>query len=541
MSEKKPSSIAKATGSVAILTLVSRILGLGREALLANVFGAGMYSDAFFVAFRIPNLLRRFVAEGSLSTAFVPIFSEELHTSKEKAKASFAAVLSFSLLVTGIFTVLGLIYSDEITLFFAPGFGDSPEKLSVAADMLQIMFPYIIFVSLLAVASGVLNTLGYFAIPAGSQAILNVVMIFFLLFLNDLTDPPIKGQAWSVTIGGLLAFLPLLIPLHQSGFLVGLGNPFRNPSVRKVLTLMIPSVLSSSLYQVMIFVNTFLASTLEEGSVSWLYYADRLFQFPLGVFSLALATAMLPALSRSAASGDNNKMQAQLSDALIWVSLITIPATAGLIMLAEPVIRLIYERGAFDSYQTAQTTSALVCFSIGLWPISLQSIVVRAFFAKKDTLTPTIVTSITLSTNVLLAIALMGTPVGNYASKWGQLYYRICDAITIYPLAHSGLALAGSISTAAATIALSLLLPRVSVYLPWKNLSFTVGKMLIPTLLMGLFIETVKRFVNNDLLLLLVTVPLGALIFLYSCKVVKIREAEQVEAALRAKLSRFGL
>ncbi|MCB0345512.1 MAG: murein biosynthesis integral membrane protein MurJ, partial [Bdellovibrionales bacterium] len=327
------SKVARATGVVSLMTLLSRILGLIRDMAIAGFFGAGRTTDAFFVAFKVPNLLRRLVAEGSLSTAFVPIFVEEREKSHEASREAVGAVTSFTICLTGFLTILGMIFAEEITLLFAPGFATEPEQVVLSSELLRLMFPYIVLVSALALAASILNSLGKFALPALAPALLNVVMIFAVFAVAPYLDEPVFALAWAVLGGGILALLPQLMLLKKLGLELHFRNPLKSDAVRRLLKLMLPSILSASFYQFMVFINTLLASMLVEKSVSWLFYADRLFQFPLGVFSLAVATAVLPELSRHAARKNYTALNYQLTVALRWMTVVTIPATVGLMVL----------------------------------------------------------------------------------------------------------------------------------------------------------------------------------------------------------------
>ena len=530
-------SILKAGMSVSIATLASRILGLGRDIVIASIFGAGMATDAFFVAFKIPNLLRRLVAEGALSSVFVPLFTEELHKGEAQAKRALAQVSGFCLLLTTSLCLLGIFFAPELTQLFAPGFGEGSQRAILAESLLRLMFPFIVLVSLLALASGALNALGIFGLPAFAPAILNFVMISMTLGCLGLFEEPIFALASSVLLGGALSLLPQLYLLRKHGFPLRFESPFRKPLVRRLIRLMFPAFLSASVYQIMVFINTLLASLLEEGSVSWLYFADRLFQFPLGVFSIALATAILPALSQASASGNLEQMKKQLTTALRLVSFVTVPAATGLIILSEPIVRVIYEHGTFQTSSTIKTAQALSAYSLGLWSISSQTIIIRAFLAQKNTLLPAIASVVAIALNIIVALALMGEPIGETNSYLAELLSSIATSINFIPLGHVGLALAGSITS---FISLSLLLcclQRVQLSLDWEQWLTSFWKAALASALMGLALYPLQNyFILPRLLVVLIGVPLGIIVYSLALACLRVKEYQSVKDAILAKL-----
>ncbi|MBF0528742.1 MAG: murein biosynthesis integral membrane protein MurJ [Deltaproteobacteria bacterium] len=401
-------TIAKAAGIVGSATLLSRILGLIRDQVTAYYFGAGMAADAFFVAFRIPNLLRRLLAEGALTVSFIPVFTEYL-TTRSRAEAFrlvHAALAVFSIILV-IVTVLGILFSPWIIWAFAPGFTDQPDKYALTVLLTRIMFPYIFLVALVALAMGILNSLGKFAAPALSPVFLNIGMIGAIFFLSPYFDPPIIGLAIGVIIGGILQVLLQIPFMAKEAGLLGFKLDLHHPALHRVAWLMAPATLGAAAYQFSVFVNTLLASFLPEGSVSYLYYADRIMQFPLGVFAVAVATAVLPAMSRQAAEKDLAGLRDTLSYSLRLVSFITIPATVGMIILAEPGLQLLFQRGRFDLASTQATTGALIAYALGLWSLSAVQIIVRAFYALQDTRTPATMATISLIGSLALAVILM--------------------------------------------------------------------------------------------------------------------------------------
>ena len=530
--------VARASGVVSGMTLVSRVLGMIRDITISTFFGAGTATDAFFVAFKVPNLLRRLVAEGSLATAFVPVFMEEKARSEDASKQAFAAVTSFTLLLTLILSALGIIYSDEITHFFAPGFGTGTDKTQLASSLMQLMFPYIILVSTLALASGVLNSLGHFAMPAFAPALLNIAMISGVFIFASQCDEPIYALAYSVLAGGVLALLPQIVLLWRLGYRFRLASPFGSPPVKKLCRLMLPTVFSASLYQVMVFINTLLASLLVERSVSWLFFADRVFQFPLGVFSIAVATAVLPTLSKHAADKNLKQVGTQLQNALAWITFITVPATVGLVILAEPIISVLFEHGRFTHEDTHQTASALVAYSIGLWSVSCQSIIVRAYLAQKNALFPSLVTCGSIALNILLAFLLMGAPQSSSNGFFAEFITSVQAPFQVFHLGHVGLALAGSCSSFFSVIVLTASLSRVQLSVDLKRLASVLGKTFLASVVMGALLLLLQSAKLDMLTELVLGVLSGILVFGISALALRMNEASQVKIFILERLNR---
>jgi putative peptidoglycan lipid II flippase len=405
--------MTKAAGVVGSATLLSRMFGFIRDVVIAWFFGAGLVSDAFFVAFRIPNLLRRLFAEGSLSAAFIPVFTEYL-TKRGKDEAfrmarSAIRLLSVFLVATAI---TGILLSPVIIRLIAPGFVASPEKYSLTVLLTRIMFPYIFFIGLVALCMGILNVLGHFAAPALAPVFLNISIIGSVFLIAPHMADPVTGIAIGVLIGGFLQ-LALQVPfLIKKGFYFWQKTNMYHPGLKKVGLLMVPIIFGSAVYQINILVGTLLASLLAQGSVSYLYYADRLVQFPLGIFAIAMATAVLPTLSRQAAGKDLQAVRDTFSYAMKMVFFITIPSMVGLIVLREPIVALLFKRGEFDLETTRLTAYALLYYSIGLWAFSAVRIVVATFYALQDTKTPVRMAIVSVCANVILGVILMG-PMGH--------------------------------------------------------------------------------------------------------------------------------
>ena len=417
-------NISRAAGIVGFFTFMSRILGLIRDMVIAKYFGSGMATDAFFVALRIPNLLRRLFAEGSLTIAFIPVFTEYLTTRTKKDAFELARiVLTLLALILVIVTLLGILFSPWIVRFQAFGFGSSGVKYDLTVLLTRITFPYIFFISLVAFFMGVLNSLRHFAAPAAAPILLNVCIIGAAYLISPHYSEPIIGLAVGVLIGGILqAGLQIPWVLKKGLTLFPLWNP-GHPAVKKIGLLMLPAIFGSAVYQLNSYIGTLLASFLAEGSVSWLYYADRLVQFPLGVFAIAISTAALPSLSTQAAKKDLKHFEETLNHTMRLVIFITLPSAVGLIILGRPIIQVLFERGAFDTFSTLMTNRALVFYALGLCAFSGIRVMVSAFYALQDTRTPVKVAVVALVANVILSLVLMG------------------------PLKHGGLALALSLAS----------------------------------------------------------------------------------------------
>ncbi len=421
MSEKQ--KIVRAAGILGSATMLSRIMGMIRDMVVARLFGAGLASDAFIAAFQIPNMLRRFFAEGALTAAFVPTFSATL-THKGETEARELANICFTLLtiVMAFITLVGIVFSPQIVSLMYPGFIEEPGKLELAVLLNRLMFPYIFFICLVALCMGILNTLRHFFTPAISTVFLNISMILSALFLRSFFDAPITALAIGVLIGGCVQLVMQLPVLWRKGFPVRPNFDFGNPDVRRITLLMLPSLFGVGVYYLNIVVSAILASKLPQGSVSYLYYAARLFEFPQGIFTVSVAQAVLPSMSRQAAAGDMSGMKESLSFGMRLTLFITIPAMAGLMACSTPIFSLIFMGGAFDYAKVVNSAQALIYYSLGLSFVAMTRILAPAFYALKDTKTPVITAFITFLLNLCLSLVLMG------------------------PLKHGGLALASTLS-----------------------------------------------------------------------------------------------
>ncbi len=382
-------NLLRALVTVSGMTLVSRVFGFVRDAVIARVFGAGLYTDAFFVAFRLPNLLRRVFAEGAFSQAFVPILAE-YKTRRGEAEAHDLVDHVTSLLALALFvvTALGIVCAPLIIYVSAPGFAAVPAKFDLTVELLRVTFPYILFISLTSLAGGILNTYGRFAIPAFTPTLLNLSFIAFALWVAPYFDPPVLALAWAVVVGGVLQLAFQVPYLVRLGLLPRLRLNLRDRGVWRILRLMGPAIFGVSIGQISLLINTIFASFLVTGSVSWLYYADRLMEFPTGVLGVALGTILLPSLSKSFAEKTTDEYSRLLDWGLRLTLLLALPSALALAILAVPLISTLFHHGAFDRHDVAMTGQALVAYSVGLVGLILVKVLAPGFYARQNIRTP---------------------------------------------------------------------------------------------------------------------------------------------------------
>lgn len=401
-------SVASAAGLIGVATLSSRILGFARDMVLARLFGATPAADAFFVAYRIPNLLRELFAEGSMSSAFIPVFTEyhQLRAKRDAWELASAVFTTLLTILTAV-TLLGLLASPAIVWLLAPGFHGDPERLAMTTLLTRIMFPYLLFISLAALAMGVLNSLRAFAAPAFSPVVFNVCIIAAAFLLAPLLAEPIFGVAVGVVLGGAAQFVMQLPGLRRRGYLFRWRFEPGHPGVRRIGRLLVPSLLGMSVTQVNITVSTILASFFA-GGPTYLFYGMRLIQFPLGIFGVALSTAILPTLSAQAARGSLDELRRTVGFGLRMILFIILPSMLGLILLRRPIVHLFFEHGTFTAADTAATATALLCYAVGLWSFAGVRIIVAAYYSLKDTTTPAVAAAVAVGANILLSLLLMG-------------------------------------------------------------------------------------------------------------------------------------
>ncbi|MDD3472770.1 MAG: murein biosynthesis integral membrane protein MurJ, partial [Syntrophaceae bacterium] len=404
--------------------------------------------------------------EGALTAAFIPTYVEVLQKRGVSEAAKLAQVaFTFSGILLCAVTLLGVTFTPYVVELIAPGFGSDPYKFSLTVELTRIMFPYIFFISLVALLSGALNSFGIFAPPAAAPLLLNMTMIgSVLVFSAHYKCPAYYSLSWAVILAGFFQLLLQLPFLPKLGIKLSLNFDFSNPALRKMGALFVPAAIGGAVYQVNVLVGTILASMLPAGGVSWLYYADRLVELPLGIFAIALGTAVLPSMSRLAGQGDNKALMRSLSFSLNLIAFLTIPASVGLIILREPIISILFQRGMFTYVDTQETAYALLFYTSGLWAYSGLKVVTQAFFSLKDTKTPLWVSIGSVLTNLLFGIALMG------------------------PLRHGGLAFATAISASFNLLILFVVLVRRIGFFPTHDFCVSLMKTILASCVMGLIL-----------------------------------------------------
>lgn len=440
----------KSTVTVSSMTLISRVLGLIRDVVFANLFKVGLGTDAFFVAFRIPNFLRRLFAEGAFSQAFIPVLSEyktqREHDEVQNLADHVAGTLGGILF---IITVVGVVAAPVLVMIFAPGFLNDVAKADLTAQMLRITFPYLLFISLVAFAGGILNSYGRFGVPAFTPVFLNLSLIGAAIWLSPRMEEPVVALAWGVFIAGIVQLLFQLPFLAQIKILPRPRWGWHHEGVRKILLLMMPAIFGSSVVQINLLFDTLIASFLATGSVTWLYYSDRLVEFPLGVFGIALATVILPSLSRQHTESSPEHFTRTLDWALRWVMLIGVPAMVGLFLLAGPLLATLFQHGEFGGDDVNMASLSLMAYALGLPAFILIKVLATGFYARQNTRTPVRVGIIAMLVNMVLNVVIVVPLV-----KTG------------YEGPHAGLALATSASAFLQALILYRILRRDDVYQP---------------------------------------------------------------------------
>jgi len=442
--------LLRSTLTVGGMTMLSRVFGLLRDITLATVFGASGGTDAFLVAFKIPNFMRRLFGEGAFSLAFVPVLSEyrEKHD-----KAALHDLINHVAGALGGFlltlSILGMIFAPAVVYLFAPGFSKNPEQMQLTADLLRITFPYIFFISLVALSGGILNSFHKFAIPAFTPVLLNVCLIGSVFFLVPYFDEPLMALAWGVAIAGLVQLLIQFPSLIKLGLMPIPKIKRGHEGVKKILRLMIPAIFGSSVAQINLLLDTIIASFLITGSVTWLYYSDRLLEFPLGVLGIAIATVILPTLSQQHSRASSEEFNQTLNWALRLVALITIPACIGLFILAAPILTSLFEYGEFSATDTYFSSLSLMAYMLGLPALIAIKILAPGFYARQDTKTPVRIGIIAMVCNMAMNIAIVVPMV-----------------MLDYEAPHVGLALATSLSAYINAILLYRTLRNSGVFQP---------------------------------------------------------------------------
>jgi putative peptidoglycan lipid II flippase len=535
--DSKPAgdNVVRSAGIVSLAVFSSRITGLVREIVLAALFGAGQIFDAFRIAFTIPNLTRDLFAEGALSSAFVPIFTEYLSTkSKEQAARLATLVASSIIVVVGAVCLLGAIFADVLVLLVASGFREDPEKFALTVTLTRIMFPFLLLVALAAQAMGILNACNRFAVPATASTMFNIVSLAAGLVLGKLLGPQlgieeIHGMAYGVVIGGAAQLLWQIPSLHRAGFRFRFAIDWSHPGVRRIFLLMGPAILGNAAVQINVTVNNNLASRLGDGPVSWLGYAFRFMQLPIGIFGFAIASATLPAISRNAATNDIPNFRGTLSRSLGLVFLLTVPSAIGLAVLGEPIIAAIYQLGEFTAADTRQTALALSCYAVGLAGYAAAKVLNPAFYALGDARTP-------------MAISLISVLI-----NFGVAY----SAVQFAGFGHAGLALSTSTVAIFSSVALFVIMRKRIGGIYGRNLWRSFSRVTVASVAMGAtvwvsshFIETIVGLTKAaQILNLAVSIPLGIAVLWFACRALGVAELEtaidSLAGPLRKRLS-FG-
>ena len=510
---------------------MSRVTGLMREIVMARLFGAGFVYDAFLLGFRIPNLTRDLFAEGALSSAFVPIFSQTLAQKGRKEAAVLSNLVATALiLIVGVFCVLGVIFSPALVELLAEGFHNVPGKFDLAVHMTRIMFPFLLLVALAAQAMGVLNACNRFAVPALASTFFNIGSVTFGLILGYGLAPwlhiqPITGMAIGVVLGGALQLAWQVPSLRSQGFNFRPSFDWSHPGLRKIITLMGPAILGNAAVQINVMVNTNFASQIPgNGPVSWLGYAFRFMQLPLGLFGVAIASATLPSISRSAGAGNFEEFRRTLSKSLGMVFLLTLPSAIGLIVLGNSMIGAIYQGGKFHAFDTQQTALALSCYAVGLAGYSALKVLNPAFYALHDARTPMIISLISIAVNYVTASLLLRKT----------------------SLGHAGLALTTSAVAIFGAVALFVILrPRIGgIY--GRDLGSSILKITTASAVMGIAVwissHAIQHWLGQGRLARLtdlgLSIPFGLLIFYGSCHILRVSELELAKRSLMGPLLR---
>ena len=502
-----------------------------REMVMARFFGAGFVYDAFLLGFRIPNLTRDLFAEGALSSAFVPVFTKTLATQGKKEAAVLSNLVATALiLVVGAICLLGVVFSPVLVHLLAEGFRNVPGKFELAVKMTRIMFPFLLLVALAAQAMGVLNACNRFAIPALASSFFNIGSISFGLLLGFVFAPqlgisPITGMAIGVVLGGALQFLWQIPSMRREGFRFQPMFDWSHPGLRQILRLMGPAIVGNAAVQVNVMVNTNFASQIPgNGPVSWLSYSFRFMQLPLGLFGVAIASATLPSISRSAGAGNIDEFRRTLSRSLGMVFLLTLPSSIGLIVLGKSMIGAIYQGGAFLANDTQQTAVALSCYAVGLVGYSALKVLNPAFYALDDARTPMLISLASIVINYVTAFALLkGTNLG-----------------------HAGLALSTSAVALFGAIALFAILRNRIARVEGRALASSVWRITAASVIMGSAVFVSSHFVQEFLgtrrlgrvVDLAVSIPLGLLVFYAASRLLKVAELDLATRALAGPLAR---
>jgi len=516
--------LLKSTLTVGAATLLSRIMGFVRDVVLAKMFGASGETDAFFLAFRIPNFMRRLFAEGSFSSAFVPVLSEYKATGDRRALRDLVDHVTGTLAgILLVLTAIGILAAPLILYVFAPGWvADDRPEFSLSASMLRVTFPYIMLISLTALAGGILNTFGRFMVPALTPILLNLSLIAAALLLAGHLEVPVTALAWGVLVAGFAQLLIQAPALMRLGLMPRPRWGWRHSGVRRIIKLMIPTLFGSSVAQVNLLIDSIIATFLVTGSVSWLYYSDRLLEFPLGVLGIALATVILPNLSQKHAQASTAEFSATLDWALRLAVIITVPAAVGLVILAAPILITLFQYDAFTPDDVRMSAYSLVAYSAGLPAFIAVKVLAPGYYARQDTRTPVKIALIAMASNMLLNLLFVGV-----------LLYQGFEG------PHAGLALASSVAAYLNAILLFRGLRKREVYAPekgWLRLWVAVG---VASVAMGalLFFMThdIESWIQASVPLRIKNLTLGicfgGIVYVFTCMVAGLKTHDLVRGS----------
>jgi len=532
----QPNSIVRSAGIVSIAVGMSRITGLVREMVFARLFGAGFANDAFQIAFRIPNLTRDLFAEGALSSAFVPVFTEYLTTRSRKDAAHLANLVATSLiLIVGTLCVLGAIFSPALVNIFASGFHGTPGKFELAVHMTRIMFPFLLMVALAAQAMGVLNACDQFGVPATASTFFNIGSLTFGLLLGYVAGPhigisPIEGMAFGVVLGGALQLFWQVPSLYKLGFQFRPVVDWSDPGLRRIFGLMLPAIIGNAAVQINVMINSNFATGLSDpvrgpnGPVSWLGFAFRFMQLPLGLFGVAIASATLPSISRSAASGNIQEFRGTLSRSLGMVFLLTVPSSVGLAVLGPSIVGAVYQGGHFNDYDTQQTALALACYAVGLAGYSAVKVLNPAFYALNDARTPMAISFASIAINFVVAYSMI-----HFAG-----------------VGHAGLAISTSAVAIFNALALLVVIRFRIGRIHGRGLLESILKIAVASAVMGAVIwlssHEIGAFIGHGrkarLVDLIVSIPVGLVVLYSVARALKIAELELAVLSIAGPLRR---
>jgi len=512
--------IAKYAGIVIIATIFCRILGLGREIVISNRFGAGIETDAFFIAFMIPNLLRSFLGEGALNSAFIPVFAEHL-TNYDRKKAEYFAsnVLNILIIILIVVVILGIWGAPLLINIIAIGFKSNMYKYQLAINLTRIIFPYIGFVAVAALFMGILNSYDHFLVPALAPSMLNISVIVFAITLSYKYG--IFAIAWGVILGGIGQALIQTPVLIRKKIKYSLVVDFNDPGTKQLLKLLVPVMIGLAITQINVIVDRTIASTLIDGSISALYYSNRLVQFPLGAFGIAISIAIFPTLAKQTAKNNIAEFKKSLLFGLRMLLFITVPSAVGLIVLKDSLIRLIYEHGIFSRVSTDMTSSALLYYSIGLFAYACVRLITMSFYALKDTKTPVKIGIYIVIVNIAL------------------------DLILVRYLAHSGLALATSIAAIINLIILLKALQNKIGNLELKKHALFLLKIVISSIFLGIICVLVNNYFSsildlnnkyNQAVQVIISIFSGGLVYLISSYILGVKEVRKLRQTIKAIL-----